>query len=266
MHDLSYEELVKRLEFSERQRIHRRRTAARTAGEDDGASWTIADLMTLLLIFFILLYARTGTGNLFSLRQADRGPVPSQIIRHKIIVPSKSAAAKAVLPAGSPKPAVFQEPTAPPHPSTPAPSPLQLKVEAFMKANAGQGIRVRWEKKRPVFILSEKITFLTGQADLLAEFQPTLMGMAEFIAEQAEQQVQVTGHTDDTPIHTFQFPSNWELSAARAASVARFLIANGVSAERITIRGSASYRPVAPNDTVDHRQANRRVEITLIER
>ena len=266
MHDLSYDELIRRLEFSERQRSRMRKAAARSTGENDGANWSIADLTTLLLIFFILLYARTGAENLLPSRHADQGPVPSRIVRHKIIVPSAPAAAKAVLPAGSPTPAISEKPAAAQPPSRPEPSPLQRKVDAFMQANAGQGIRVRWEEKRPVFILSEKITFVTGQADLLAEFQPALVRMADFIAEQEDQQVQVTGHTDDTPISTFQYPSNWELSASRAASVARFLITNGVRAERITIQGKASYRPVAPNDTTDHRQANRRVEITLIER
>jgi chemotaxis protein MotB len=266
MRDLSYDELIRRLAFSERQRNRMRKAAARTTGEADGTNWSITDLMTLLLIFFILLYARSGNGNLFPPRHADPVPVSPRIVRHKIIVPSTPAAAKAVLPAGSPTPAISKKPAATLHPSSPEANPLEMKVKAFMKANAGQGIRVRWEEKRPVFVLSEKITFLTGQADLLAEFQPALVRMADFIAEQEEQQVQVTGHTDDTPISTFQFPSNWELSASRAASVARFLIANGVSAERIIIQGKASFRPVAPNDTTDHRQANRRVEITLIER
>ncbi len=277
MRQLNYDELLRRLAFSERQRHRMRRTAARTTGEDDGASWTIADLMTLLLIFFILMYAKGGTSDLFAPVSQKPPAVARHIVRHKITVPPPAADGSAVLPPGSPRPTISDKeaaatetaprPAPPVTPSLkPSPSPLQLKVDAFMKANAGQGIRVRWEEKRPVFILSEKITFLTGQADLLAAFRPTLLHMADFIAQQQDQRIKVTGHTDDTPIRTFQFPSNWELSAARAASVARFLIANGVDPARITIQGCASYRPVAPNDSVDHRQANRRVEITLIEK
>ena len=275
MHELNHGELMRRLAFSERQRHRMRRSAARSAGEDDGASWTIADLMTLLLIFFILMYARSGSRDLLTSPVVKPSPDAPGMVRGKITAPPP-AAAGAVLPPGASEPAIFEKPAdegaaaAPPQPadppSAPQTSPLQLKVKAFMKANAGQGIRVRWEKKHPVFILSEKITFLTGQANLLAEFQPVLVRMAGFIAEQHNQQVRVTGHTDDTPIRTFQFPSNWELSAARAASVARFLIANGVDPGRITIQGSASYRPVVPNDSLRHRQANRRVEITLIDR
>ncbi len=276
MRQLNYDELLRRLAFSERQRHRMRRTAARLAGEDDGANWTIADLMTLLLIFFILMYAGGDSRGLFAPHAGKPSPVAPRIVRHKIAAPPP-AAAGAVLPPGSPRPAISdpETPAAEPAPERtpavvaqppPSPSPLQLKVDAFMKANAGQGIQVRWEEKRPVFILSEKITFLMGQADLLDTFRPTLLRMADFIAQQPGQRVQVTGHTDDTPIHNFRFPSNWELSAARAASVARFLIANGVDPSRVTIQGYASYRPVAPNDSVAHRQANRRVEITLIEK
>jgi len=270
MRDLSYDEIIRRLEFSERRRGRMRRAAAKTAGEDDGVQWSIADLMTLLLIFFILLYARAGTRNALPVGTAALDPGNPRVIRQKIVMPSEPAAVSAALretavPVRSPASVAQEQPPSSSRSSAPGDNLLQQKVEVFMKSNAGHGISVRWEKKRPIFILNEKIIFLVGQADLLTEFQPTLVRIADFIAEQKSQRVLVTGHTDDTPIRTIQFPSNWELSASRAASVARFLVTNGVDAGRITIQGNSSYRPIAANDSMAHKQANRRVEITLIE-
>jgi chemotaxis protein MotB len=74
----------------------------------------------------------------------------------------------------------------------------------------------------------------------------------------------VSGHTDNTPINTEQYPSNLELSSARAINVAKFLIDNGVSPHRVSIQGFSEYRPLFENTSHKNRQANRRVEIALI--
>ncbi len=77
--------------------------------------------------------------------------------------------------------------------------------------------------------------------------------------------VQIEGHTDNVPIHTQRFNSNWELSAARAISVGNYLIENkGISESKIACTGYGEYRPIAPNDTKENRAKNRRVEIKLI--
>jgi chemotaxis protein MotB len=73
----------------------------------------------------------------------------------------------------------------------------------------------------------------------------------------------VEGHTDNIPISTPQFPSNWELSAARAASVVRLFIDTGMDPRRLTATGYADQRPVADNATGEGRQSNRRVAITI---
>jgi chemotaxis protein MotB len=123
---------------------------------------------------------------------------------------------------------------------------------------------VHWDQRRLVFVLGERITFEVGKAELLEDFQPTLRRLAELIASKTGYCVVVSGHTDNVPIHTERFPSNWELSAARASSVARFFIANGVDPHGVSIEGYSSYRPRYENSTPDGRQVNRRVEITLI--
>jgi chemotaxis protein MotB len=78
--------------------------------------------------------------------------------------------------------------------------------------------------------------------------------------------VRVVGHTDNVPIATAQFPSNWELSAARATTVVRFLQSTGVPPERLSAAGRGEFSPVASNDDADGRRKNRRIEITLIDK
>jgi chemotaxis protein MotB len=74
----------------------------------------------------------------------------------------------------------------------------------------------------------------------------------------------VSGHTDDIAIHTPRFPSNWELSAARAASVAKFLVSRGVAPQRLIIQGKSKFHPLVANTSDNNRRTNRRVEISLV--
>ena len=105
-----------------------------------------------------------------------------------------------------------------------------------------------------------------GPAELPAtispDFQPLLARIAEAL-NAVPGQIQITGHTDNQPIRSAQFPSNWHLSQERARSVARLLAEKGVSANRLRAEGRADAEPVAPNDTPVNRARNRRVEITL---
>src|SRR5690625_7301960 len=75
--------------------------------------------------------------------------------------------------------------------------------------------------------------------------------------------ITVEGHTDSVPIRSARFPSNWELSGARAGSVVRYLEANGIHSERLRAVGYADTRPLGSNDTVQGRASNRRVELTI---
>jgi chemotaxis protein MotB len=77
-------------------------------------------------------------------------------------------------------------------------------------------------------------------------------------------EVRVEGHTDNIPIENYRFPSNWELSSARASSVVRYLHnIRKVHPSRLVAMGFGEYRPLIPNDNIDHRARNRRVEIFL---
>ncbi len=123
---------------------------------------------------------------------------------------------------------------------------------------------VRWDERQPIIVLGERITFNRGKAMLLADAHGALKRVAELISRLGDCRVVVSGHTDDLPIRTHTFPSNWELSAARAASVAKLLIANGISPRQLTIQGQSEFKPLFANTTGKNRKANRRVEISLI--
>ena len=110
--------------------------------------------------------------------------------------------------------------------------------------------------------INASVLFPVGEARLQPEALRALRAVAELIAP-ADWPVTVEGHTDPTPIATPQFPSNWELSGARASSVVRLFIESGVAPQRLTATGYGEQRPVASNDTPEGRARNRRVTILI---
>lgn len=110
--------------------------------------------------------------------------------------------------------------------------------------------------------IASKLLFAPGQATLDPAALPALRSVAEVISG-ATFPIKVEGHTDDTPIATERFPSNWELSAGRAAQVVRKFLEYGVDSQRLTAAGYAEFRPVADNATAEGRERNRRVAIII---
>jgi chemotaxis protein MotB len=141
---------------------------------------------------------------------------------------------------------------------------LRADVLATMDESEQDGFLVSNDQRRLVFTLGERITFNLGEAALLEAYQPIFIRIAGFIASKPDYQVVVSGHTDNRPIQTKKYPSNFELSASRAINVAKFLIGNGVDPQRVSIQGFSEYRPLRENTTPQNRQKNRRVEIALI--
>lgn len=119
------------------------------------------------------------------------------------------------------------------------------------------------EDKAVRIILTGDVFFDTGKADLKPGAIESLHKVTGMLKE-TPHVVNVVGHTDDVPIHTDRFASNWELSTARACMTARFLIKElGISPNQIYVSGHGEYQPVQPNDTPAGRLANRRVEIII---
>jgi len=117
---------------------------------------------------------------------------------------------------------------------------------------------------RMVINLPQDILFASGSATLGREGRETLSEIASVLSEFADRTFQVEGHTDDDPISTSEFPSNWELSAARALSVVKLLVDRGVSPELVSGAGYGEFQPVATNETEDGQRLNRRIEIVML--
>ena len=134
----------------------------------------------------------------------------------------------------------------------------------FREMIASGQLRVRIVRGKMVVELPEGVLFDSGSADLKDSGKATLQRIAQVLAGIENREFLVAGHTDNVPIRSRRFPSNWELSAARGVAVARFLSENGMPATRIAAAGYADQQPVAPNDTEEGRAQNRRIEIVLM--
>jgi len=111
--------------------------------------------------------------------------------------------------------------------------------------------------------MKSQLLFDSGSARLAPAALPALDGLGQVLLASGNA-VRVEGHTDDRPINTLQFPSNWELSAARAASVVHFLMRLGIAPERMAAIGYGEHRPVADNALEEGRQSNRRVTLVIL--
>jgi chemotaxis protein MotB len=111
--------------------------------------------------------------------------------------------------------------------------------------------------------IDASLLFAPGQAVLQEESNRVLESVAQ-VLKNVDHAIQVEGHTDNIPIVTEKFPSNWELSAVRASSVVRLLIDNGVEAVRLTAVGYGENRPLEPNDSEEGRKHNRRVTVMIL--
>jgi chemotaxis protein MotB len=141
---------------------------------------------------------------------------------------------------------------------------FQNMLEKFSKMIESGKLRVRIVRNRMVVELAENILFDSGKENLKPEGQEALSEVATVLASIKERDFQIAGHTDNIPIKSRRFPSNWELSTARAVTVTRFLAEKGVPALRLSAAGYADTQPVESNDTPEGRAQNRRIEIVLM--
>jgi len=127
-------------------------------------------------------------------------------------------------------------------------------------------LQVRQYKDMLTVDVAEQLFFDSGRADLKDTGKAVLKKVGEALKGYEDKVIRLVGHTDNVPIKTKVFPSNWELSVARATTVVRYLQEVGIPPERMIASGRAEYQPVAENDTPDGRKKNRRIEITLIDK
>ncbi|RMD71483.1 MAG: flagellar motor protein MotD [Gammaproteobacteria bacterium] len=247
-----------------------------------------ADFITLLFAFFVVMYAVSSVNEgkyrvlAESLMAAFRAPTKSlepiqvgTMVRSPYesqsnTLKSPTQAVPVPIPLNVPMPKldlplkpVVRAPMLSPGMSKRL-SEMAQKIQAAMKELVGKGlIKVRGNAFWVEVEIKDRILFPSGSAELAPKALPVLEQIAE-ILKRFPNPIQVEGHTDNRPIHTRIFPSNWELSAARAASVVRFFVEKGIAPERLAAVGYGEYRPVADNSTPEGRQQNRRVVLVIL--
>jgi chemotaxis protein MotB len=247
--------------------------------------WLVSgyDMMTLLFAVFVVLFAISSTNvskvKLLeqSLQDAFSGPVLS--------------GGKNMMRTGATSDGTDQAAPAPPLPSL---SPAQAVAAAMSPENAEEAAKQAQAEERgfqdlkkridklakeaglaqkmsttvtpdglKIRLVTDGVLFDSGSAVVKSGGRPTLSEIGRIIDQEGTHPVQVEGHTDDQPINTSQYPSNWQLSGARAAAVVQQLNGAGVSGKRMSLAGYAAEHPVAGNATPAGRAQNRRVEIIL---
>ena len=129
--------------------------------------------------------------------------------------------------------------------------------------NLGSAVSVQTNIEGVLISLSERLVFKEGQADLPPESYPVLDTIVEMLRP-INNKVRLIGHTSNVPSSSPNYSTNWELSLARAMSVARYMINAGIAPDRFLVSGQGEYAPLFPNDTPQHQELNARVEIIIV--
>jgi chemotaxis protein MotB len=138
---------------------------------------------------------------------------------------------------------------------------LLKKFSAMIKAGK---VKVTIRDGRLVVQLPEKILFPSARARLKKKGKEAIAAVTDILKQVPDRNFQVTGHTDNVPIRSRRFKSNWELSTARAVNVVKFMQEQGMDPKRLSAAGYGQHSPVASNETSEGRAQNRRIEIVLM--
>lgn len=227
------------------------------AQTDARGAWllTYADLVTLILVFFILLFALSNMemGNITDALKSFEITIGTETPKTTLfdIIDTGSLGKRKKLDQliGMREVDIFKE------------------INSFIaKKGLGESIEAEFTQGKIVLRVEGSVLFDSGVADLLPEAGHILSDIVQIIENNPHYDVDIRGHTDNRPINTPKFASNWELSAIRATTVLRYLLENGIFEERLTATGFADLRPIDSNDTPEGRSKNRRVEFVLKEK
>ena len=140
----------------------------------------------------------------------------------------------------------------------------QLELQLKEEIEKGE-IRLKRYKTKTIINIDNSILFDSGSTTVKEGVKKSLSKIAAALNSFPENNIQIEGHTDDVPINTPKYPSNWELSAARALSVLRFFVdTTDVDPRKLSAVGYGEYRPLVPNDTPENKRLNRRVDIVIL--
>jgi chemotaxis protein MotB len=236
--------------------------------------------MCLLLVFFVLIFSLTEKGGsrvitpqasqalagVITVRPPAADPFPQPVLFSQSL--RKGLLGLTAL--GQPDPGLAAEPASGDLPLAAASSSspgerehLRLLSQVQAETSHISGLEVTVKGENIILRMPEVMLFDPGKAELNSSLQPALRRVGQVLGSFPQAILKITGHTDDRPINTAQYASNWELSAARAAAVARSLVQGGYKAERITIQGMADHSPLLPNIDDYNRSRNRRVEVEI---
>jgi len=199
--------------------------------EEGGWLTTYADMMTLLMTFFVLLFAMS-TLDPVKLAQFGDTLGDQQGSKKKAKKVSLSQINKEV---------------------------KKLVVEQELQSQ----VQVRMDARGVTMEIASDLAFGSGTANLSSSIKSFLVKMVGTM-QKATYAIAVEGHTDNVPIRSTQFPSNWELSSARAAAVIRFLVDQGIEPDKFRAIGYGDTAPKVPNDSRENQAKNRRVDITFL--
>jgi chemotaxis protein MotB len=274
-----------------------RRRAGGHQEEESNERWllTYADMITLLMALFMVLFSISSVNisKVQVLQKSLRAAFSGDILPggKAIAKPGASANAshapssvdvQAIVPVGTPTTNVSRQEASrsasglgaasTSAPSAPAAenqarlfSQIKHELDEYARTHGiASKVQTAIEPQGLVIrVLTDDLLFASGQATLSSRSTSLLSEIARLLNLAAEHPVDVEGNTDDVPIHSSLYPSNWELSTARASTVVRFLATHGVDASRLSATGYADENPVASDATAAGRAANRRVEIVL---
>jgi len=253
-------------------------------------AWAIpyGDLITLLLAFFVVMYAissvnegkyRVLSDSLFAaFRGAPRSMEPIQVGEKQqgSGADVKTTLVEQSILEGQPRSLLQPVPVKTGLPTRDTgTNPAQTQRAKALQQVADQVARAMDDLVKANLVVVRRTDFwieVEIRTDILfpsasAQLAPNAVGVIEKLGAAVApfpNSIRVEGHTDDRPIKTVAFTSNWELSAARAGSVVRVLQGNGVAPQRLSVIGYGEYRPTHPNTTVDGRNANRRVVVVIL--
>jgi chemotaxis protein MotB len=219
-----------------------------------------ADFITLLMVLFVVLYSM-GQVNVEKYKQLAESMRTAFSLGGAVqIVDSQINQAGGTSEDGSSKPIVV--PGIPEGPTESEEVAGQL-TSMLSAQNLGNQVSVQTNIEGVLISLSERLIFKNDQVELPPEAFQVLNTIVEMLRP-IDNKVRLVGHTNNTPSTNPLYPTNWELSLARATTVARYLINSGIAPERLIISGQGEYAPVFPNDTDQHKELNARVEIIII--
>lgn len=216
---------------------------------------TFADLTTLLLVFFVLLYSISSLSvenfkvALDSIHSSLGKEKNKQILLDSIeppVFPNRKITIDELMGRITKEERIVKHFN-------------KIITEKKMSDN----IAVHNWGSKVIIQITGKILFQSGSAVLIKSAQPILDKIIEIVKEYPEYNINIKGYTDNVPISTAQFPSNWELSAIRATTVLKYFIMAKISPERLTATGYGELQPLVSNNTEENRARNRRVEFVL---